>query len=161
MEIDYFVILLKESLYVILIFAAFLSLAIFKGRQTVTNLILGLYFALLLSLQFPYYDELLSDISNSRDQAIFSIIIFIGFTALATWLFTRILPREYSEKKFEGFGRKFALALGGTILVMIYSYHALPVTDLISPGGPMTSLFGSAEYFFWWLLVPIGILFVF
>lgn len=158
---DGFLIILQESIYALIVFGCFTALAFFKGRQTITNVILGLYLALLLTLQFPYFTQLLADIESPRDQAIFSIAIFIFFSAVSTWLFARILPREYSEKMFEGTGSKFALALAGTILVLAYSFHALPVTDLVSPGGPVTALFGSAEYFFWWLLVPIAILFVF
>lgn len=161
MDVDFIVTLLQESLYVIIVFSSFLALTLFKGRQTTTNVILGLYLALLLTLQFPYFDTLFGDLENPRDQAIFAICIFVFFTAISTWLFARILPREYSEKMFEGFGSKLALALAGTILIMAYSFHALPVTDFISPGGPINFLFGSAEYFFWWLITPIVILFLF
>jgi len=38
------------------------------------------------------------------------------------------MPREYSEGKFEGFGKKILLSLGATVLVMTFSYHALPLT---------------------------------
>ena len=42
-----------------------------------------------------------------------------------------------------------------------YSYHALPVTDLITPGSPIQALFAPEQHFFWWLLIPlIAIFFV-
>lgn len=161
MEMDLVITYLKESLYVIIVFGLFLAVAFFKGRQTITNLILGLYLALLLTLQFPYFETLFGDLESARDRAVFSICIFVIFTGISTWLFTRILPREYSEKMFEGTLSKLALALAGTILIMAYSFHALPVTELVAPGGPISYLFSSAEYFFWWLIVPIVLLFIF
>jgi len=161
MSVDSLFIILQESIYALTVFGCFTALAFVKGRQTTTNVILGLYLALLLTLQFPYFDILLDGITSTRDQAIFSIVIFAIFTSVSTWLFSRILPREYSEKMFEGTGSKLALALAGTILILAYSFHALPVTDLVSPGGPVTAIFGSAEYFFWWLIAPIVILFIF
>ena len=45
-----------------------------------------------------------------------------------------------------------ALAVSATALVMAFSYHALPVTELITPGSPIAYLFGSESSFFWWLL---------
>lgn len=152
--------LFKESLFLIIVLSIFLILAVKKGRQTVTNIILGLYLALLISIEFPYYDLLLSDSTSASSEAILRLIIFIAFTIGATLLFARVLPREYDEGSFEGFGRKLLLAIGATILVMIYSYHVIPVTDFITPGSPINFLFGSATSFFWWLLAPIAILFL-
>lgn len=151
---------LKESLYIIIVFSIFFGFALKKGRQTVTNIILGLYLALLISIEFPFYDALLSGSSSESSETILRLFIFIVFAVIATLLFSRILPREYDESSFEGFGSKLLLAAGGTILVMIYSYHVIPVTDFITPGSPINSLFGSKETFFYWLLAPIIILFV-
>lgn len=150
---------LHESLYMIVVFTVFLFFALNKGRQTVTNIILGLYLALLVSIQFPFYDEILGNASNAKSESILMLIVFAGFTFLATILFHRILPREYDESSFEGFGRKLLLATGGTVLVMAFSYHALPVTDLITPGSPIQSLFASADSFFYWLIAPLLILY--
>ena len=150
--------LLQESLYLIIVLIIFLFFALKKGRQTVTNIILGLYLALLISLEFPFYDQLLRGDSASTESAV-RLIIFAFFAFLSTWLFARILPREYDERAFEGFFRKLLLAAAGTILVMIYSYHVLPITDFITPGSPINYLFGSEQSFFWWLMVPILILF--
>ncbi len=151
---------LHESLYMIIVFGIFLFLALRKGRQTVTNVILGLYMALLLSLQFPYYDALLSNVSNAKSESLIMLVVFTVFAFLATLLFIRILPREYDETIFEGFGRKILLALAGTVLVMAYSYHALPVTELITPGSPINYLFASSQSFFYWLTVPIIVLYI-
>lgn len=151
---------LNESLFMIIVFGVFIFLAIKKGRQTVTNVILGLYLALLISIEFPYYDAILGSASSPKSESILMLVVFIVFTALATLLFARILPREYDETSLEGFWKKFLLASAGTVLVMAYSYHALPVTELITPGSPINYLFASSQSFFYWLIAPIVVLYI-
>lgn len=160
MDTSSLVTFLQESAYMIVVFGIFMFFALRKGRQTVTNLILGLYLALLISIQFPFYDVLLGSTSDASSESILILIVFAAFTIAGTLLFHRILPREYDESSFEGFGRKLLLAVGGTVLVMAFSYHALPVTDVITPGSPIQYLFGSEDSFFYWLLVPIVILYL-
>lgn len=150
----------QESLFMVLVFFGFFAYAIGAGRQSVTNLILGLYFALLVSLEFPYYDIILGGTDNERTESILMVCVFAIFTVCATILFARLMPREYSEGKFEGFWKKILLACAATVLVMSFSYHALPVTDIITPGSPIQYLFASSSSFFYWLLVPIAILYI-
>jgi hypothetical protein len=159
MDTEFLVPLLQESFYLIVVFLFFLFFALKKGRQTVTNIILGLYLALLLSIEFPFYDKLIGG-SGVQTESILRLIVFGAFAVLSTMLFSRVLPREYDESAFEGFGSKFLLAAAGTILVMVYSYHALPVTEFIEPGSPINFLFGSENSFFWWLMLPVIILFL-
>lgn len=151
---------LQESLFMIIVFGIFMFLALKKGRQTVTNVILGLYLALLISLEFPYYDAILGSASSAKSESILMLIVFGAFAFIAMHLFHRILPREYDESSFEDFWKKFLLASAGTVLVMAYSYHALPVTDLITPGSPINYLFASSQSFFYWLIAPIVILYL-
>jgi hypothetical protein len=70
------------------------------------------------------------------------------------------MPEEYREKKFESFFKKICLALGGTILVMIFSFHVLPLTEILNPSTPIQAIFGASQYFFWWLLVPLIVLYL-
>ncbi len=155
MDINSLVGLLQQSLFVIVVFLAFLFYSMIKGRQALINVIMGLYVALLLSLKFPYYDAITKSTSQ---RSVIMLTIFAVFTILSVLLFTRLMPREYDEKVFESFGKKLAFALAGTALVLTFSYHSLPITEFIDP-GPIKSLFAPAEYFFWWLLSPLVILF--
>ncbi len=159
MELSAVLSFINECLYLLIVLGIFMFFALKKGRQTVTNIILGLYLALLISKEFPFYGAIFNSTTTPQSEAAVMLVIFTFFTVIATMLFSRILPREYDEGVMEGFGKKFLLAVGGTILVMIFSYHVLPVTEFIHPGSPINYLFGSAEYYFYWLLVPLLILF--
>ncbi len=160
MDVSGLVSVLQESLFMVVVFIGFLTYAVSSGRQAITNLILGLYFALLISIEFPYYDTLLGGTSNVKTESVVMLIVFMLFTLGATVLFARLMPREYSEKKFEGFWKKILLASAATVLVMSFSYHALPVTEIITPGSPIQYLFGSTQSFFYWLIAPIVVLYI-
>ena len=149
---------LSESAYLLIVFSVFFALAIFKGRQMLINIICGLYLALLITTQFPYYDLILGDLKQAMVIAIAKLVLFIITFILTTMLFKRIMPREYDENKFESFGKKTILALGATVLVMAFSFNILPVTEFLTPGTPVQSLFAPQEYFFWWLMLPLVIL---
>lgn len=149
-----------ESLYLLIVYGVFVLLAVALGRQAIINIIAGLYFALLLSVHFPYYDTLLSFTSDPWVISLTKLAIFMVFTSLAVWLFARIMPSAFRETKFESFGKKLLLALAATIVVMIFSFNVLPVSEFLSPGTPIQSLFAPQEYFFWWLILPLVVLFV-
>lgn len=148
----------QESIFVISVFVGFLVYAIVRGRHSLINLIVGLYFALLISLEFPYYDTILSGAASPQSEAALRIAVFIVFTIISTVLLGRLLHSDGFDRGFSGFHRKFIYALAATILVLTYSFHALPVTELIDP-GPIQALFNSESSFFFWLFVPIIVLF--
>jgi len=151
---------LSEFAYLLITFGIFLGIAIFRGRQNLINLICGLYLALLITIQFPYYDILLDNISHSSVVAAVKLIFFGIITFLSNLLFRRIMPDEYREGKFESFGKKIMLALGATVLVMIFSFNILPVTEFLTPGTPIQTLFGAEQFYFWWLMLPLVFLYI-
>lgn len=158
MELSFFASLLQESMYLIVVFLFFFFYATFQGRQALINLIFGLYLALLISLKFPYYETFYS--GGAISESLVKLALFIIFTTLSTILFARVMPDEFQEKKFESVGKKLLLAISATILVMIFSYHVLPVTEFITPGSPINTLFGNEKVFFWWLLAPLVVLYL-
>lgn len=159
MDWNYVLNILSELAYLLIVFGVFLTFSIFKGRQAIMNIIVGLYLALLISLEFPFYDQMLAGIESNQSIASAKLIFFAVISTLATMLFFRIMPDEFRENKFESVGRKALLAACATILVMIFSFHVLPVTEFLTPGTPIQSLFAPADYFFWWLLLPLVVLF--
>lgn len=159
MEMDILT-LLRESLVLIVVVLALLMYTMVRGRHALVSVILGLYIALLISLKFPYYDELHALTSSSGSDPVLNIILFALFTLFGTFLFQRLLPDDAYEAPFEQFGRKLLLALLGAGLIMAYSYHVLPITTLIEPGTPASMLFAPEGNFFWWLIIPLLTLFL-
>jgi predicted neutral ceramidase superfamily lipid hydrolase len=159
METEALMSFLKESLYLIVVFGVFMAVALIKGKQALINIILGLYFALLFTLEFPYYDRLFKA-SSAQSESLMMLAIFVVFAIISILLFNHLMPREFSEKPFEGLGKKILFASGATVLVMAFSFHALPITEFLSPGTPIQYLFAPEQFFFWWLSIPIVVLFL-
>ncbi len=149
-----------EISYLLAVFLLFMLWATIKGRQAMINVIIGLYLALLILIEFPYTTYLTDNLGSSLAQSVGKLILFAIITILTTWLCYRIMPDEFQEKKFESFGKKFMLAAAASILVMAFSFHVLPVTEFLTPGTPLQTAFGSESSFFWWLMVPLVILFI-
>ena len=147
--------LLQESIVLIVLFAGFLLFAMVRGRQSLINIIMGLYIGLLLSMVFPYTDRLAD--STGSETAV-SIILFVLAAGAASLLFGRLMPSEFSERAFESFGKKLLFAAAGTVLVLAFSYQVLPLSEYIDP-GPIKALFVNENSLFWWLLLPLVILF--
>lgn len=150
--------LFHESLYLLIVFGIFLGIALMKGRYAIVNILFALYLALLVSLKFPYFDFFLTG-GSAKSNAVVMIIMFSIFTVLGILLMRRHIPGDDYESAFQHFWSKLLLALLATALVMAYSYQALPVTELITPGSPIQALFGPEDHFFWWLVLPLVALF--
>lgn len=149
-----------ETAYFLAVFMLFMLLATFKGRQAMINIIFGLYLALLILIQFPYTDYLTENLGGSVAQSVGKLVLFSIFTILATWLYAHVMPDEFREKKFESFFKKVLLAGSASVLVMVFSFQVLPVTEFLTPGTPLQTLFAPEGLFFWWLMVPLVILFL-
>jgi fumarate reductase subunit D len=149
-----------ETAYFLAVFMLFMLWATFKGRQAMINIIFGLYLALLILIEFPYTDYLTDNLGGSVAQSLGQLVLFSIFTILTTWLFAHVMPDEFKEKKFESFFKKILLAGAASILVMAFSFQVLPVTEFLTPGTPLQTLFAPEGLFFWWLMVPLVILFL-
>jgi hypothetical protein len=151
---------LSQSAYFLVVSLFFLGLAMFKGRQALINIICGLYFALLISIHFPFYDKLIGGIAQASVQAGIKLVFFIALTYIFTKLFKRLMPSEYQEGKFESFHKKILLAAGATILVLAFSFNVLPVGEFLSTETAIQMLFSNEGFFFWWLMLPIVFLYI-
>jgi hypothetical protein len=160
MDTAFLINFIYEIAYFLIVLGVLFAFSLFKGRQAIINIIFALYLALLISVEFPFYDEVLGSLSGAVSISTAKLIIFLVFTALATVLCFRIMPDEFREMKLESFGKKFTLSLCAAVLVMVFSFHVLPVTEFLTPGTPIQSLFAPAEYFFWWLILPLVALFI-
>ena len=151
---------LSEMAYLLIVLGLFLTFAVFKGRQAIMNVMFGLYLALLMTIQFPLFDEMLGGLESSGSIAVAKLVFFIVVTLMTTRLCYRVMPEEFYENRFESFGKKLLLASGATMLVMAFSFNVLPVTELMTASTPIQALFATEAYFFWWLLAPLVFLYV-
>ena len=148
--------LIRESFFVLLVFTVFLVYVTTRGRQALINLIFGLYLGLFFTQNAP-----ISIIRNdgTLESAFVSLVLFVSITVGATVVVSRIMPLPFREKKSESLGKKIFLVTAATILVMLYSFHILPIEQLVSIQSPISSIWRQEDAFFWWLVVPFLLLY--
>lgn len=159
MELDLILSVLHGWFFLIIVFMCGLGVAIAKGRQTLVNLMMGMYLALFLYTNFPYLDFLTSKVAGATAEAAVSLLVFIAFSVLGLLLFSRLMPREYLESAFESIGTKVILSLLFSVLVLTLATHFLPVPALISTGTPLPEFLLQEKLSFLWLVLPLVALF--
>ncbi len=159
MDYSQLISLTKEFLVPLVVFGVLLAFVLIRGRRALISLILGLYFAFLILLQFPYSTNLYTLAGKGTDGSpILKIGIFLVLTLLGMFLFRRLLNEDLM---FYGIAKKVVLALLATILVITFCYHVLPVRSLIDPGATLNTLFAPPQYFFWLFILPlVGLFFL-
>lgn len=155
MDFGTIVAVLHGWFFLLIAFFLSLALAMVKGRQNLINLIMGLYVGLLLYTLFPYKELFLNQVDGDKSKALISIGIFTVLSIFGTWLFGRLMPREYLEGTFETFGKKLILAFVAMVLVMTLSHHYLPVDVILNTGTPLPEYLQSENFSFWWLTLPL------
>jgi amino acid transporter len=158
MDADILISYAKEFSFALSILAISLAWAIFRGRQSVINIICSIYLSLVLFNAFPYQAQFVSISNNADTQAIILILLFGTICIGSFLLFSRIMPREYLENKFESLPRKALLASGLTVLTVLVCYTSLPISSFITPQPELFSILTKDHLEFWWLLLPLGII---
>ena len=141
-------------------FGIALGYAMFRGRQALMNIITGAYLALLLFNLFPAKDKIAEMTGSDKSEAIALMVLFLIFTFLGAWLFSRLMPSEFLEGAFETIGKKILLALAAMILIMTLSTHYLPVNEIISTGTPLPEMLLTEKLAYLWLMAPLAVLFI-
>lgn len=152
--------ILNVWLFVLVSFALCLGIAIFRGRQMLINLMIGSYLALLLYANFPYREWVTKQAYGEKAENILLIAVFIVFTLLSTWLFSRLMPTPFLEGPFESFFKKVLLAVGATLIILNLSIHYLPVTNFIDISAPLPPILLEDKFAFLWLMAPLILLFL-
>jgi len=159
--VDTLVASLRDASVILIVFGAVFGYGILRGQRSLLALTFGLYLALLLSLEFPYYESI-SHSASFLGLHTLKLTLFTVFALFGTILFGRLLSRVIDVMAIEGIGRKVILSLLTTALILSYCYHVLQIADSINPGSRANLLFASHDSFFWWLLAPlIGIFILF
>lgn len=159
--VDTLVATLRDASVLLIVFGAVFAYGILRGQRSLLALTFGLYLALLLSLEFPYYETISASASFLAPHTL-KLVFFALFALFGTFLFSRLLSRVIDVIAIEGIGRKIILSLLTTALILSYCYHVFQIADSLNPGSKANMLFASRDSFFWWLLAPlIGIFLLF
>ena len=149
MDYSYLLLLIYEGAYLIGLFLLFLLFTVFWGRQMIVNVIFGLYFGLLFTLLAPF---------SSTDLWV-TLVMFLLAVLIGTVITTRLMPEPYKENRFESIGKKILLALAATLLIILYSFHVIPLHEVFTISTSIHNIFASEASFFWMLIVCFVLLY--
>lgn len=160
MDLTQIVTFTQGAAYFLVFLGIFIFLSIIKGRQTVMNITVGLYLALLIFIEFPNKEILFSKFSSTLSLAGAKITLFSLISLFTILLCYRIMPDEFNEEKLESMFKKIMLSFGATVLVVLVSFQVLPFGEMFNLGTSLTPVFSPENFFFWWLLLPLVILYI-
>ncbi len=156
MNISDIILIIYEGAFILAVFLISLLFATMRGRQFMINVIYGLYFGLLFTLVSPL------NITNNTNELI-DIWINIGIFTLATVtgsvITSKLMPISYRESVLESLGKKIFLSSAVTLLIILFSFHVIPVEKLIAFNSFTYRIFSDAQIFFLWLFVPFLLLY--
>ncbi len=137
-----------------------LAFGIHYGRNAAITLIVALYIALALYANFPYTDRLVL-LKNSAHGVLYShLVIFFLLMALGYAMLSRVLLPDFSARTPGRILDSIILALTTAGLLVAFSYHIFPLDSIYNFGPAIDRLFASTTLFFWWLIAPLGAIYI-
>ena len=151
-----------SSLDTIILIVVFLVLLIYGmkfGKRRIISLILSFYISIPIINFFPY-SESISFFGDTEKAVLYSQI---GFFALVIVFINIILERVVILEIYSSGARKLIenifLALAGSGLLISISYHIISISELHDFAEQIDLVFASSVLFFWWLMVPLVVIF--
>ena len=144
------------------LFALFLLLAWWLGVGRFTALLLGIYIAVPLYLNFPYVSQFMPEsLATSPRGTFYSYAaVFAAFALLSFIILRRYVLTGRGDVMLPGAVEYLALAATATGLTLAVGYRLLPLELLYDFGPGIDRLFATPSYFFWWLLAPLAAVFL-
>jgi|TARA_Y100000310_G_scaffold345555_1_gene466522 hypothetical protein len=151
-SVDFFIILA--------LFALLVGYSFRYGKARIISLILSLYLALLIFIHFPYGEIIQNTVKGQLSLFAVNSVIFFIILIVSYIVLNRLIRVEFSSRDTRRWSDTILLSAFATVLLLAFSYHVLPIVSIHDFEPRVDLLFERAEYFFWWLLIPLaGLLF--
>ncbi|PIT96756.1 hypothetical protein COT82_01380 [Candidatus Campbellbacteria bacterium CG10_big_fil_rev_8_21_14_0_10_35_52] len=147
-----------DTIILIAVFIVLFAYGLHYGKYKIISLILSLYVAIPVFSYFPY-TQIFSFFAESEKAILYSqIVFFLIIVVFFNIIIGKFMVEEFSASGFKRFiDDGFLAAAGGGLLLMI-SYHIIPITLIYDFAAPIDILFLPATMLFWWLVIPFIIL---
>lgn len=137
----------------------FIVIALRWGKENLVALNLGLYVSYLLYTAFPYLPrlrELGGDIPDWWiDAGVFGVCAVVTY-----YIFRKVMWSDFMSEGATRWLDAVLLSLSTTLFLSALVYILFPVsqTPLLTP--ILTEWLTNPAFFFWWLLLPLAVIFV-
>jgi hypothetical protein len=140
------------------LFAVALAWCLFIGRQSLINVLVGSFIALLLFIQFPFQDRLLQITDSTLVKALLTVGLYVLLVLICTYIIRKVMPLEFYEGKFENMGKKIFLASSVTILNSVLCFSILPILNIVAIETPLQSLLTEGYLQYYLMSLSLGLL---
>lgn len=137
----------------ILLFLGFTALSFYFGKTKSINVIVSSYVSLFLFSFFPY-------LRDSGVEPIVTIGAFIVLLIVVSILLKSIFASDYPYSTLKRVFEASVFSISFLIILIIASYHFLPVLKFYHFSNLIAPYFTPAGYVSYWLAVPIIAIFV-
>ena len=137
---------------------ALLLISLRFGTDLVIALNLGLYIGYLAHTNFPYLAKA-REIGGESPDWWADVGVFVVFTLAGFFIFKRVISSAFMELEARWLD-SVLLAVSTTLFigVLTYALFPLPHTPIVTP--IFTEWLSATYLFFWWLMLPLAVIFV-
>lgn len=139
-----------------LVFIFFFVYALYFGKHRIISFLLAFYPAIFLYNQFPFIKSL--TVLDGKLLLLNQVAIFLLFLIPLDI----IIGKYIFSDSMGGGGHYFRIAgyaLGGVIMVLLFSYTVISLDAVYNFSSQIDAVFTPHSKTFWWSLAPIGLLF--
>ena len=147
-----------DLLIIFVLFGLFLGVGFQYGKRRIIALIISLYIASFVYLQFPYIEKILSFDAGVFGVTAVVVSVFSVFFIVLYITVHRVVRASFPLRSGRRWLEAALLGIFSTTLVLALSYHVIPIEEIYDFSEPIDHLFESTEFFFWWLVAPLVIL---
>jgi len=136
-------------------FIVFTAYTFYFGKGRAATFIISLYVSTFLYLFFPYFEKLKGLVETESGTIGIELSLFIAFLIITNIIIGRLIGGVFSVSTLYSWFEGILLSISGTVLVLIFSYHIIPITQIYDFSPYLDALFEPAEYLFFWLSAPL------
>jgi len=140
----------------------FLAVGFFYGLWAGKNKLLAFLFSLYVSgflfENFYYLDKIVKG-GTMMERFWFEVLIFLFLAVVLTVVFSRIFEPSFDSGP-KNWLKSFLLSFSSIGLLFSYLFHIFPAKDVFTFSPLVQNLFASNNAFFWWLFIPLIVIFL-
>jgi hypothetical protein len=146
-----------DLLVIFFFVAAGFFYGITSGKKKLIAALFSIYISGLVFKNFSYLDAFVKN-RPLIETFLFRAGAFAILVILLTFLFNKILPRDYVSGTREWW-KIILLSILEAGLLMSLIFQLLPVKEIFNLSPFVKNIFASSRAFFWWLILPLVALF--
>jgi hypothetical protein len=139
--------------------ALFALVGLLFGKGKLVALILAFYPTGLLFKNLPFFKKFTTFSALSLQDTLTGLAIFLVLFGLIHYIINTFISADFSYSSIGKFFEACFLGLTATSIAILFSYQIINLAKIYNFSPSIDKLF-AGDALFWWLLAPLGVLFI-